>query len=42
MLGPLFAPMQTGNVLTLVPAPQAIRRVPGRFLVTAVLVLDRH
>jgi hypothetical protein len=37
-----FSPARSGDVLNLMSAPQAIRRLPGRFLVTAVLVLDRQ
>lgn len=36
-----FAPARVGETLNLMPAPTPVMPVPGRFLATAVLVLDR-
>jgi hypothetical protein len=36
-----FTPTRVGETLHLMPTPQPLERVPGRFLVTAVFVFDR-
>jgi hypothetical protein len=37
-----FIPARSGDAINLMPVPQTVKRIPGRFLVTAVLVLDRQ
>jgi hypothetical protein len=37
-----FTPVRAANLLHLTPEPRAIKAVPGRFLVTVALVLERE